>query len=93
MNLLGNEFLAGAGFAADEDGAIGGGDLFDLLEDLFDGLAAANELPMGVADFDLGAQIIPFGLELLFQGFDFGVRPGQRLFGQLAFGDFEGGAH
>ena len=44
MDFLGNEFLAGAGFTTDQDGAVSWGDLLDLLEDVLNGVAVAEDL-------------------------------------------------
>jgi len=40
----GNEFLAGAGFAEDENGGIGGADSFEFLEDFLQRAAFADDL-------------------------------------------------
>ena len=43
MNGLGDEFLAGAAFAADEHGGAGGGDLGDEIEQLLHAVALADD--------------------------------------------------
>ena len=53
----GDELLARAGLAADEDGGVGGGDGLDLLEDPAQGGALADDLPEVVLGADLLLQV------------------------------------
>ena len=50
----GDQFLARAGFAADQDGGVGGRDRLDLLQDLAQGGALADD----VAEVVLGADFL-----------------------------------
>ena len=53
----GDELLARAGLAADQDGGVGGGDGLDLLEDPAQGGALADDLPEVVLGADLLLQV------------------------------------
>ena len=57
MERAGNEFLAGAAFAEDEDGAVGIGDAFDHLEHALHLGRGADELAELVFLFELFAQV------------------------------------
>ena len=50
---VGDEFLAGAAFALDEDGGAGGGDLLDRVEDLVHGGGIADEALQAEVFLDL----------------------------------------
>src|SRR5262249_47601904 len=53
----GDQLLAGAGLAADEDGGAGGGDGLDLFQDPAEGGAVADDLPEVVLGADLLLQV------------------------------------
>jgi len=76
----GNEFLAGAGFAEDENGGIGGADSFEFLEDLLQRAAFADDLVEhgGFVDFLPKSDVL---LEELFlERVDFGRKRLRGLF-------------
>src|SRR5690606_26344905 len=61
VDLLGDELLAGAGLALDEDGGIGHGHVAHQLEELAHLRVAADELAEGVALEGLGLDDLLFG--------------------------------
>lgn len=65
VDAMGQEFLAGAGFASNENGGVGIGHLLDLGENLFHGPAAGDNAFMAVLDHNLVAQVNVFLLQLL----------------------------
>ena len=52
INRAGDEFLAGAAFAGDERGGVGGGDLADEFEHLLHRLAAADDAQLVILRFE-----------------------------------------
>ncbi len=60
---VGDDFLAGAGFALDEDGGAGGGDLFDEVGDAFDFRGFADDAGEAAAAFYLLGELGVFGFE------------------------------
>ncbi len=58
MQGAGDEFLAGAGFAGDEDGGFGGGDLFNEREDLAHVGAGAGHLAHGAGLAELALEAL-----------------------------------
>ena len=62
MDFVGDQFLAGAGFAEDQDGGVGGGDEVDLTDDLLEGGALADEVAegLGLDDFFLEVGVLLF---------------------------------
>jgi len=59
----GDEFFAGAGFAADEDAGVGGGGEFDEAEHLLHGGASADDVVEFVAFAGLAAEVVELFLE------------------------------
>ena len=71
MDFLRDQFFAGAGVAADENGTMGRSHLFNLVQNSFDPRAAADNLSMRVAGFKFGPEILAFFEEAVFKLFDF----------------------
>ena len=78
MDFVGDEFLAGAGFAEDEHGGVGGRDQINLADDLPEGRALADEIAEGFGFDNFFLKIGVLLFELRFQALDFleGARVG-----------------
>ena len=70
---LGDEFLAGAGLAANEHRGIRGRDLLHLAQDLLDGGALPGDLAVRVDHLDLGLEVVALRLEPVLQPLDLRV--------------------
>jgi hypothetical protein len=83
VNLCGEEFLAGAGFAEQQHRRIRLGDLLNLVEDAKDCLALSNNQFGAQAIAHLSTEIHVFGIQLSAQALHFRKRPLQRFIGTL----------
>ena len=75
MDGLGDQFLAGAGLAENQDRGLTRGDRCHLVEDLLERRTVTNdlgELPFGP---DFAFQVLPLFVETLLQDLDFGRGP------------------
>jgi hypothetical protein len=93
MNGTGDEFLARTGFARDQDNRICVGDLFHLLENIFQGFTLAHNLVVSADMLDFFLKIIALGLDPFLQLFDFGIRPLKLFLGSPVFRNVNGNTH
>ena len=71
MNGARSKFLAGSGFAQDQDVGVSGGDLFNFEKHIVDGIALADHVLKVVFLFDFLLEISSLGFKLIFQDPDF----------------------
>ena len=73
MDFLRDKFLAGAGLAGDENSAIGGSHLLDLMQHALDAGACADDFAVAVNGIYLCFEILAFSQQTLLQLFNFGL--------------------
>ena len=87
MDLSRDQFLAGPRFAEDQYVRVGRGNELDLLQDVLQRIASADNVAKGVCLAQFVAKIVPLQFSLLFEVLNFLERPGVGDRGGCMVGD------